>query len=521
MNKQLRRPARATNRSVSPRRVSSFVRAGLCLIIVAVMMSLFTTVQSASAATANGYLPFPAGTTVHVFQGNGPGNGCTTHCTQPDLYAWDFGASSGSSAGMAIVSATSGTVIGLRNSYQGTCNNFFSSCAFGNYVFVHNDDGTYLEYLHLQPGSVVVSQNQHIVVGQPVGQIGATGYTGGFAHLHFSWLSSASGTGNSPSVGNSIPGSFTGIGNPTIGQNLVSNNLGGTPPTSPAARAGMFVGDGKADLIAVNDSSSWVMPSTGTGFAAPVAWSSSAFYGTKATLVADVNGDGKADLIAVNDNNTFVMLSTGTGFAAPVAWSSSAFYGTKATLVADVNGDGKADLIAVNDNNTFVMLSTGTGFAAPVAWSSSAFYGTKATLVADVNGDGKADLIAVNDNNTFVMLSTGTGFAAPVAWSSSAFYGTKATLVADVNGDGKADLIAVNDNNTFVMLSTGTGFAAPVAWSSSAFYGTKVTLVADVNGDGKADLIAVNDNNTFVMLSTGTGFAAPVAWSSSAFYGTR
>jgi hypothetical protein len=152
-----------------------------------------------------------------------------------------------------------------------------------------------------------------------------------------------------------------------------------SPPeiTPPLAHAGTVDGDGKADLVAVNDTSTWVMHSTGTGFSAPQQWSSTAFYGTKATLVADVNGDGKADLVAVNDTSTWVMHTTGTGFSAPQQWSSTAFYGTKATLVADVNGDGKADLVAVNDTSTWVMHTTGTGFSAPLQWSNQPFYGTK------------------------------------------------------------------------------------------------------------------------------------------------
>jgi Peptidase family M23 len=205
---------------------SRLSRLGPVGLTVAVGLGLTVLVApQASAATAgSGYLPFPGGTTVHVFQANGSDAGCSTHCTQPDYYAWDFGAASGSAAGMQIVSATSGTVIGLRSSMVGTCTDFYSSCAFGNYVFVHNDDGTYLEYLHMQTGSVAVGVGQHVAVGQQIGKVGATGYTGGFPHLHLSWLTIAKGTGNSPSVGNSLPAAFTGIGHPTTGQNVVSNN---------------------------------------------------------------------------------------------------------------------------------------------------------------------------------------------------------------------------------------------------------------------------------------------------------
>jgi surface antigen len=96
----------------------------------------------------------------------------------------------------------------------------------------------------------------------------------------------------------------------------------------------------------------------------------------RGTFSADVNGDGKTDLVAVDEKATFVMLSTGSGFSAPAQWSSVPFYGTRGTFTGDVNGDGKTDLVAVNDSATFVMLSTGSGFSAPAQWSSVPFYGS-------------------------------------------------------------------------------------------------------------------------------------------------
>jgi hypothetical protein len=63
---------------------------------------------------------------------------------------------------------------------------------------------------------------------------------------------------------------------------------------------------------------------------------------------SSLNGDGKADLIAVDDNATFVMLSNGSGFGSVQGWSGRPFYGTVGTCSGDVNGDGKSDLIALN-----------------------------------------------------------------------------------------------------------------------------------------------------------------------------
>jgi polyvinyl alcohol dehydrogenase (cytochrome) len=299
---------------------------------------------------------------------------------------------------------------------------------------------------------------------------------------------------------------YVGAGTHVYAFSGLSACIGGSPIVAD------FTGDGKADLGMVGGSGTCMLASTGAAFAAPTAWASIPFYGSKATLAGDVTGDGKADLVAVNAGQTFVMPSTGTAFGPPHSWATVPFYGTRGTFLADVNGDGKADLVAVNDHSVFVMLSTGTNFAAPTSWSSTLFYGTVTTTVGDVSGDGKADLVAVNAGSTFVMLSTGSAFASPAGWSNTPFYGTVTTTIGDFSGDGKADLVAVNSTNTFVMTSTGSSFAAPAGWSGTPFYGLLATYPGDVNGDLKGDLIAINNTSIWVASSTGSSFSAPAGW---------
>ncbi len=89
-------------------------------------------------------------------------------------------------------------------------------------------------------------------------------------------------------------------------------------------------------------------------------------------------------LVAVNDTSTWVMVSLGARFGGPVEWSGTEFFGSKATLLGDITGDGRADLVAVNDTSTWVMLSTGSGFSAPAQWSGTEFFGSKATLLGQV-----------------------------------------------------------------------------------------------------------------------------------------
>jgi hypothetical protein len=74
------------------------------------------------------------------------------------------------------------------------------------------------------------------------------------------------------------------------------------------------------------------MLSSGSSFAAPVRWSNVAFYGSVANHIGDINGDDKADLIAQNNDSTYVMISTGTSFSAPARWSNVAFVGSVTNL---------------------------------------------------------------------------------------------------------------------------------------------------------------------------------------------
>src|SRR5450432_2335474 len=87
-------------------------------------------------------------------------------------------------------------------------------------------------------------------------------------------------------------------------------------------------GDGRADLVAVWDDFTLVMLSaaqlpsiSAPGFLTEASWSGERFWGNQATLLGDVDGDGRADLVAIDDNDTWVMLSTATGFSAPAQWS--------------------------------------------------------------------------------------------------------------------------------------------------------------------------------------------------------
>jgi hypothetical protein len=97
-------------------------------------------------------------------------------------------------------------------------------------------------------------------------------------------------------------------------------------------------------------------------------------------LLGDVNGDGRADIVAINDTDLWVALSTGTAFSTPTQWSPVARQGTVGNMLGDVNSDGRADLVAINHADIWVTLSTGTAFTTPTQWPAVVFRGPVARL---------------------------------------------------------------------------------------------------------------------------------------------
>ncbi len=79
----------------------------------------------------------------------------------------------GGSTGCTIIAAESGTVIhaGWKNTA-------------GYSVIIDHGNGIQTRYYHMKQGSIVVSAGQKVSRGQPIGQIGATGFVTG-PHLHF------------------------------------------------------------------------------------------------------------------------------------------------------------------------------------------------------------------------------------------------------------------------------------------------------------------------------------------------
>lgn len=180
-----------------------------------------------------------------------------------------------------------------------------------------------------------------------------------------------------------------------------------------------------------------------------------AYTGDRMTLFGDVTGDGRMDVVAVNNDGLFVSRATGNvvaPYARPVRWTDIGYWGDRGTVLADVTGDGKADAIVLNDDFTVVRASTGTAFAPNQIWDTALPTGT---VFADVTHDGKADGLYVDRSGVSYFRSLGSRFdyredlidIRPTAPPSARYLPNRPafTTFADVDRDGWTDLVAQDD----------------------------------------------------------------------------
>jgi len=236
--------------------------------------------------------------------------------------------------------------------------------------------------------------------------------------------------------------------------------------------------------------------------------------------VADVDGDGKLDLVAVDNGANQVMVLRNVSVVGSLTTSSFAGRvnfavgsGPRGLAVQDLDGDGKAEIVTCNygGNNISVLRNIGTAgvlttnsFAPAVSFATGA--GPQNVAIGDVDGDGRADLVTVNINggtSQSVSVLRNVSLLGNLAFASEVDLAGLATsfsvAIGDLDGDGKLDLVVSSFNggqaasvyrNVSVPGSlTTNSFAARVDFGLGG-WGNAVAL-GDLDGDGKPDLLAV------------------------------
>jgi len=269
-------------------------------------------------------------------------------------------------------------------------------------------------------------------------------------------------------------------------------------------------GDGRADAIMVLNNGIVIRRSQGDRFEGNEVWKEGDYQGDRGTFFADVDGDGRADVVSLRETGITVCRATLQGLTDPEIWANDPtfgpFFGTRRTLLADVDGDRRADVVMVNEDGIIVRPSKGNNFGRAQPWIETPFDGDRAFALADVDGDGRADAIAVNHNGIVVRRAQPDRLGDAAIWANDPTYGPflgdRGNFFADVNGDGRADAVMVNDDNILVRHSKGKSFGRAEFLSYTPFYGEDRTFFVDVTGNGIADAVAVTADEISIRLTT-------------------
>lgn len=288
------------------------------------------------------------------------------------------------------------------------------------------------------------------------------------------------------------------------------------------AVVGDINGDGKDEFIEVESYSVWIVILTavcpysfnGSSFTALPTYATNVILATQFNLknayVGDFNGDGKSDIVLLNDNDDFtdyVTISFDNGSWNTLGSGDFSFDYLGKITTCNFNGDQITDLMISKNGETRIIDFVGNTI-------NNLFIGNYPTewhgiLTGDFNGDGKTDLLTWDENsdNFSLSFSTGVLFTPEVLQPWLGTFADDPTeddddnnfIIGDYNGDGKDDILKCTHYNPpaggslSIFHSYGNGtFNQGAVQSIGYCIDQKNYIPGDFNGDGKIDIF----NNT-------------------------
>jgi hypothetical protein len=277
-----------------------------------------------------------------------------------------------------------------------------------------------------------------------------------------------------------------------------------------------FTLDGRADLIAGDSTTLWLVQQTAGGFQSPLVLFTNNQNGI--TLTGDFSGDGRADLVRVPQLGNFnadLWVNQSADGGAPFTQTRNGAPNLQQAELAravDLNGDGRVDVVTFLAGQVRSFLSNGgTTFAAGVV-AASTQAGVVGLATGDVTRDGRADLVTVTPSAVFVWAGDGLGGLSAPSLVSNAGTTLGSVEVGDLDQDGFADIALGTGRGLEVLWSTGPGtFTAADLYEVDGFTpaapATSLQL-GDVTGDARLDALlwSTQVRPVFVRNGAGRGF---------------
>jgi hypothetical protein len=169
--------------------------------------------------------------------------------------------------------------------------------------------------------------------------------------------------------------------------------FGGEPkPPHGQAQAGDLDGDGDADIVFSGHQQSrvWLNMAGSLGAGTAIVAGNAYALGTDALRLADFDGDGRLDMLTINETYASVLYGTGTGSFGPSV-QLAPIKSVSSLEVADIDLDGRLDLVVGRSAGTIsVLRNDGAGGVQARTYFSS---GVTRLFTTDADSDGFTDVM--------------------------------------------------------------------------------------------------------------------------------
>jgi hypothetical protein len=286
-------------------------------------------------------------------------------------------------------------------------------------------------------------------------------------------------------------------------------------------------GDGRIDIVAIKHGSGAnslvVFRNTSTPGTLSFSADATAFYpaySPASLVVTDIDGDGKPDIVAVNETAAFFSVVRNTGVNGSFAYAAAQHFallnsakGTR-LVTAQFTNDGKPDLAILTNLglSTFVNNSTPGNLSFGTEQVYTAGVTNRGITTGDVNNDGLSDVAItyINGSNQYkvgILTSSQTpgNFSLSSITELATLKDPLDIILEDFTGDAKPDIAVVNKNSAVATVYRNSFNGGAVSFDAyDAFAVGQDPLgvtTADFNGDGKPDICTTNrGNNTLSIL---------------------
>ncbi|MFZ1081037.1 MAG: FG-GAP-like repeat-containing protein, partial [Candidatus Kryptoniota bacterium] len=297
-----------------------------------------------------------------------------------------------------------------------------------------------------------------------------------------------------------------------------------------------FDGDGKPDIVVTNYTSSntiSVYRNTSTrgsvSFASAVDFASDS--NTYGVATGDLDGDGKPDLVVVNQGSNTISVYRNTSTPGSISFAPKVDFATGSIpdwiTISDLDGDGKPDLVVTNEGSNTISVYRNTSTPGSISFAPKVDFTTGpndgSIAICDLDGDGKPDLVVTNQDSNTVSVFRNTSTPGSISFASKVDFTTGANpawvAICDLDGDGKPDLIVTNPNSNTVSVFrntsnpgsiTASSFAPKVDFTTGTY--PCIGAICDLDGDGTPDLVVTNQNSNTVSVFRNTSTPGSISF---------